>query len=94
MLAGRTPAAGHPAPAEAPAGIGTMRGMTHDTGEPMRLDLTAPERDLLLNILEDELGSLKGEIYKTETRDYKEQLKGRESTLVALIERLQASAAG
>ena len=59
----------------------------------MNLELTGPERDLLLTILTDELGRLKGEIYKTETFDYKEQLKAREQTLVSLIERLQASAA-
>lgn len=65
--------------------------MTHQ-GEPMTLDLTTPERDLLLTVLSDELGRLKGEIYKTETRDYKEQLKGREAILVSLIERLQPPA--
>lgn len=56
-------------------------------------EMTAPERDLLLDILRGELGRLKGEIYKTETWDYKEQLKGRERTLVSLIERLEASEA-
>jgi hypothetical protein len=56
-------------------------------------EMTAPERDLLLDILRDELGRLKGEIYKTETRGFKEQLKGKEATLVSLIERLEASQA-
>ncbi len=56
-------------------------------------EMTAPERDLLLDILRGELGRLKGEIYKTETWDYKEQLKSREQTLVSLIERLEASEA-
>ncbi len=51
--------------------------------------MTAPERDLLLDILTDELGRLKGEIYKTETWEYKEQLKAREQTLESLIARLQ-----
>ena len=58
----------------------------------MGLELTTPERELLLGILEDELGRLKGEIYKTETWDYKEQLKSREQTLESLIARLQSTA--
>ena len=58
----------------------------------MSLELTAPERDLLLGILQDELGRLKGEIYKTETWDYKEQLKAREQTLESLIARLPDAA--
>lgn len=59
----------------------------------MSLELDGPERDLLLGILEDELGRLKGEIYKTETYDYKEELKGREATLVRLIDRLKGTQA-
>jgi hypothetical protein len=57
----------------------------------MKIEMTAPERDLLLTLLEDELGRLKGEIYKTETWEYKEQLKSREQTLTLLIDRLKAS---
>jgi len=57
----------------------------------MKIEMTAPERDLLLTLLEDELGRLKGEIYKTETWEYKEQLKSREQTLTSLIDRLRAS---
>jgi hypothetical protein len=57
----------------------------------MKIEMTAPERDLLLTLLADELGRLKGEIYKTETWDYKEQLKSREQTLTLLIDRLKAS---
>jgi hypothetical protein len=55
----------------------------------MTLELTAPERDVLLGILDDELGRLKGEIYKTETWEYKEQLKAREATIESLIARLR-----
>jgi hypothetical protein len=57
----------------------------------MKIEMTAPERDLLLTLLEDDLGRLKGEIYKTETWEYKEQLKSREQTLTSLIDRLKAS---
>lgn len=59
----------------------------------MTIELTAPERDLLLTLLQDELGRLKGEIYKTETFEYKEELKAREEVLVAVIGRLEATAA-
>jgi hypothetical protein len=69
--------------AEGAACIGTM--------PVMKIEMTAPERDLLLTLLEDELGRLKGEIYKTETWEYKEQLKSREQTLTLLIDRLKAS---
>jgi hypothetical protein len=59
----------------------------------MTIELTAPERDLLLTLLQDELGRLKGEIYKTETFEYKEELKAREEVLVSVIGRLEATAA-
>jgi hypothetical protein len=57
----------------------------------MTVELTAQERDVVLSVLEDELGRLKGEIYKTETWEYKEQLKERESLLTSAIDRLKAS---
>jgi hypothetical protein len=58
----------------------------------MTVDLTAQQRDVVLSILEEELGRLKGEIYKTETWEYEEQLKERESLLIAAIDRLKESA--
>jgi hypothetical protein len=58
----------------------------------MTVELTAPEREVVLSILEDELGRLKGEIYKTETWEYKQQLKERESLLTSAIGRLKDSA--
>ena len=57
----------------------------------MNVQLTAPERDLLLEILSDDLGRLKGEIYRTEAFAYKEELKAREQTLVGIIGRLEVS---
>lgn len=57
----------------------------------MNLELTAPERDLMLEMLRDDLGHLKGEICKTETFEYKEELKAREQTLVGIIGRLEGS---
>jgi hypothetical protein len=57
----------------------------------MNVELTGPERDLLLEILSDDLGRLKGEIYRTEAFAYKEELKAREQTLVGIIGRLEVS---
>lgn len=58
----------------------------------MTLDLTADERDALLAILRAELGRLKGEIYRTEDRDFKVGLKEREAIILGLIDRLEPSA--
>jgi hypothetical protein len=57
----------------------------------MNMELTAPQRDLLLEMLRDDLVQLKGEIDKTETFEYKEELKARERTLVEIIGRLEVS---
>ncbi len=54
----------------------------------MELELTAEERTLLVQLLDNALRDLKEEIYKTETFDYKEALKERERTLVGLLDRL------
>jgi uncharacterized small protein (DUF1192 family) len=59
----------------------------------MSIDLSADERTLLLDVLRDELGRLKAEINRTETRSFKEELKEREAVLAAIIGRLEASAA-
>ena len=59
----------------------------------MEVPLTAPERDLLLALLRDELGRLKSEIYRTEAAGFKRELKEREATLTAIIGRLEASEA-
>ncbi len=57
----------------------------------MNVDLTAPERDLLLEMLRDDLGRLKGEIYKIETSENKVELKAREAALVGIMGRLEVS---
>jgi hypothetical protein len=58
----------------------------------MTLELSNEEHALLLELLRDELGRLKGEIYKTEAADFKEQLKEREAHLTAIIGRLESAA--
>jgi hypothetical protein len=57
----------------------------------MQVQLTAEELQLLREVLEHEHGSLREEIYKTDTREVKSALKAREATLVALLEKLGAS---
>ena len=71
------------------------RGVVH-SGEPpwvetqaMQLELTDAERQILAEILDNALSNLKEEIYHTETYDYKEQLKLRESTLIGLLGKVQ-----
>jgi hypothetical protein len=56
------------------------------------LDLSPSEHALLLEILRDELGSLKAEINRTETRGFKDELKEREATLATIIGRLEGPA--
>lgn len=58
----------------------------------MAIDLSPTERTLLLDLLRTELGRLKAEINRTETMAFKDELKAREATLVAVIDRLDAPA--
>jgi hypothetical protein len=55
----------------------------------MDLRLSDVEREVLRDVLERELGDLKGEIYKTEDVDYKKVLKEREAALVSMLGKLR-----
>lgn len=55
----------------------------------MELILGPQEQKLLLEILESYLGDLRGEVYKTKTFRFKEDLKARETLLRSLIEKIQ-----
>jgi hypothetical protein len=57
----------------------------------MRLEMSDEERRMLLDLLREELGRLKGEIYKTEAAEFKADLKEREALLVAIIARLEGA---
>lgn len=57
----------------------------------MPIELTDDEQRLLLEVLSDELGRLKAEINRTETTAFREELRAREATLVAMIDRLQTA---
>jgi hypothetical protein len=57
----------------------------------MPIELSADEQRVLLQTLQEELGRLKAEINRTEAHDFKQELKGRESALMAIIGRLEAA---
>jgi hypothetical protein len=57
----------------------------------MTLELSAEERTLLLDILRNEYGQLRSEIYHTEAADFKAGLKEREALLEAIIGRLESA---
>jgi uncharacterized small protein (DUF1192 family) len=56
----------------------------------MSIELSADERRVLLQTLQEELGRLKAEINRTEAHDFKEELKAREAALASIIGRLEA----
>jgi hypothetical protein len=58
----------------------------------MDFHLTDEQRDLLLELLRNDLSELRGEITRTDNSVFKETLKGRESTLTALIKTFEAPA--
>jgi len=57
----------------------------------MSIEISPAERRVLLDLLQAELGRLKAEINRTEAHDFKEELKGREDVLIAVIGRLEAA---
>jgi hypothetical protein len=59
----------------------------------MKLELSAEERTLLLEILQNDFGQLRSEIYHTEAADWKAGLKEREALLQAIIGRLESASA-
>jgi hypothetical protein len=59
----------------------------------MELILTPAERDLLEGILEDALGSLREEVYHSETARFKDDLKADETLLRGILNKLALLAA-
>lgn len=55
-----------------------------------KLHLTSPEEDELLLILERYLPELKSEIANTDSKEFRKQLKERETFMVDLIARLKS----
>jgi hypothetical protein len=60
-------------------------------GKPMTLELTAAEREFLLEILKDRLGSLKEQVHHSRTSTFTDQLKEKEVVLVGMIAKAEAA---
>lgn len=56
----------------------------------MSLELTASERELLLGILHDRVGTLKEEVHHSRTSSFTEELKRKETELKGIIRKLEA----
>ena len=57
----------------------------------MTIDLRPDELSLLLELLERDLGDLKGEISNTDDSQFHDALKARERVLVSLIDKVKRS---
>lgn len=58
----------------------------------MQIILDDYENKVLRESIEDTLASMRGEVYKTESYEYREQLKRRKAALEAVLERLTHAA--
>jgi hypothetical protein len=58
----------------------------------MTLELSAEERDFLVDLLDEDLRDLKMEIADTDSFAFKQRLKARERVLIGLLQRLDQSA--
>ena len=54
----------------------------------MQIALDEYELKVLRESIQDTIGNIREEVYKTESFDYKEQLKRRKTALEAILERL------
>jgi hypothetical protein len=63
-----------------------------EVGTGTTLTLTPDEAAILADLLRNDLGSLRKEVYKTEDYDWRNSLKQRESILRAILERLPPAA--
>jgi hypothetical protein len=57
----------------------------------MQLELSNNEAKVLLHIVDDYYGSLRAEIYKTETPEAKDELREEEKIVKTLLDRLRAA---
>ena len=57
----------------------------------MTLELSAEERDLLADLLDEDLRDLKMEIADTDSSEFKRRLKAREHLLIGLLQKVQQS---
>ena len=54
----------------------------------MQITLSEEEKSTLLDVLKETLPNLREEVYKTESYDYREELKRREVVVKSLLARL------
>ena len=59
----------------------------------MELQLSSEELEVLRDIVSRELGNIKEEVYRTDSADYKDMVKAREATIMAILNKLQGDAA-
>jgi hypothetical protein len=57
----------------------------------MNIDISKEELVLLRNLLEEKWGDLRVEIRRTETENYREELRGLERTTVGLLRRFESA---
>jgi hypothetical protein len=57
----------------------------------MQFDLSPSEVDLLVGLLDDQVGKKLVEIRRTDTRDYRNGLRNEEEVLESLLRKLKAS---
>jgi hypothetical protein len=57
----------------------------------MKIVLTSEEASLLWDELHDRLGTIREEIYHSDTYDFTEQLKRKERVIKELIEKIESS---
>lgn len=56
----------------------------------MQFEIFAEEQQLLLDLLQTELGNIRQEIHHTETYEYRDKLKAREVLIRELIQKFKA----
>lgn len=54
----------------------------------MNIEISGPEKELLVDVLKGELGELRQQVYKAESPRFKDELKGQLRMLEGLISRL------
>lgn len=54
----------------------------------MNIEISAAARELLLDLLQSEMGEVRQEVHHTKTPEYRDKLKAREVLIRELIEKL------
>lgn len=54
----------------------------------MNIEISTVARELLLELLQSEMGEVRQEVHHTKTHEYRDKLKAREAVIRELIEKL------